>query len=118
MDTHFYDGKLSASIIKDLNKISKYSDDKKKDMISMLIEKVDVNASVNMLVIMNDIGKNSNYDNTNSLNAGDLLYLCSKYSNNEDFIQELNIQLLDMNTGFCPQGRTHRLFQLLLAFDD
>jgi hypothetical protein len=65
---------------------------------------------------------NGNYDSQNNLFACDMLYLLSeKYSEsfyNIDFLNLLNDILEEMRTGSCPQGRTTRLFQLLLMLDD
>lgn len=71
-----------------------------------------------------DLGTAANVDVTNFiirdgtiiyLSADDLLALCWFQRGNTAFLDELTFQLLDMATGFCPQGRTHRLFQLLLT---
>ena len=104
LDTHTYDGKLDKKI-------------KCNEIFNEFIKKSRNILSINFLKkIIDDIGSNNNYDHTNDLNADDLLSLCSILKHNEDFLNELEIQLLDMQSGFCSQGRTHRLFQLILLF--
>jgi len=65
------------------------------------------------------ISRGTNYDPTNDLHADDLLYLCYEKledGRNKDFAQGLLLQLQEMAGGLCAQGRTTRLFQLLLAY--
>lgn len=69
-----------------------------------------------LTAIVRDVGTPANHDPSNSLCADDLIVACWEHRMNEDFMRELEAQLEDMRTGFCPQGRTHRLFQLLAAF--
>ncbi len=108
MNTHAYDGKIKNELyFKQLTLDEKLQ--KGQELLQCLNNPY-------LQIIINDIGTSKNYDPTNCLNADDLLCLCWEYKDDEDFIQELNIQLLDMATGFCPQGRTHRLYQLLVAF--
>lgn len=62
-----------------------------------------------------------NYDCTNDVYADDLLFLCYEkvfVEKDSDFARMLILQLEDMNTGLCPQGRTTRLLQILLIFKD
>jgi len=62
-------------------------------------------------IIMDDIGKPSNFDNTNNLIADDIMYLiCLKLD--KDMLPIFIEQLNDMNTGLCPQGRCIRLAQI------
>ena len=89
-------------------------------------------------IICESIGHPSNYDPTNKLHACDLLYLCcelltflkSQTEEKEEappkekegdgggdtppdtLMEILLMQLNDMHTGSCPQGRTTRLFQV------
>lgn len=55
-----------------------------------------------------------NFDQTNNLSAYDLLYLIALHFENID-IPSLSEQLQDMSTGFCPQGRTIRLYQIIYS---
>ena len=61
----------------------------------------------------------ANYDG--KVDARDLLYaLCMLMQKRKDLmpdiLDELEIQDSDMSTGLCPQGRTTRLYQILVAF--
>ncbi len=78
-------------------------------------------------VIVNDYKNNNNapnYDPSNELFAPDLLYLCGElcFSKDtkvvEDVLELTNIQLSDMATGPCPPGRTTRLIQIVLSFQN
>lgn len=65
------------------------------------------------------VPRGTNYDPTNDLHADDLLYLCYEKleeGRNKDFAEGLLLQLQEMAGGLCAQGRTTRLFQLLLAY--
>lgn len=62
-----------------------------------------------------------NYDTINNLWAEDLLYII--YENiveddNTECIDCLMIQLSDMESGMCPQGRVTRLLQIIVMFDN
>lgn len=113
IDTHTYDGKLNNSIIPE---ILKSDEEKKEECHKFITLKIDKEAKLFLSKIIKDIGTKSNFDSTNKLDAGNILYSCIKYIDNEDFVKMLEEQLLDMKTGFCPQGRTHRLYQLFLSF--
>lgn len=55
-----------------------------------------------------------NWDSTNRLYACDLLYaIVMNSSGNDELVSLLEAQLVDMQTGMCPQGRTTRLVQCL-----
>lgn len=66
-----------------------------------------------MIVAM---GTPANVDPLNKLLVDDLICLCWEYRDNAAFMKELEIQLMDMATGFCVQGRTCRLYQILKSF--
>lgn len=60
-----------------------------------------------------------NYDSANNMYACDLLYIVYERIVRKDdmsprYLEELILQLQDMQTGPCPQGRTTRLFQILV----
>lgn len=114
LNTHFYDGKITneLSYVKDLSLTDKHQCGQ--DLLILFEHKP---AKHFLNIIVNDMGTDANVDYTNQLNADDLICLCWIHRENEVFIKEFEVQLLDMATGFCPQGRTHRLYQLLLAFD-
>jgi hypothetical protein len=120
MNTHNYDGKLNIDLLPELITIKSLDINIKKercqDIRNIAINIFDNISIKYMDIIINSIGTSSNIDTSNGLIAGDLLTLCWLYRHNTNFMNELNIQLKDMHSGSCPQGRTHRLFQLLLAF--
>jgi hypothetical protein len=111
LNTHYYDGKINNCFYSNL------SIDEKKNKGNELLSKISNTLARHFLtIIINDIGTANNIDNTNHINVDDLICHCWEYKDNEDFLREFEIQLLDMATGFCPQGRTHRVYQVLLAF--
>ena len=63
---------------------------------------------------------NPAFDPTNGISAEDMLYLCYKLSEipsiKDEILELLFIQFQDMATGFCPQGQTTRLFQIVISF--
>lgn len=114
LNTHTYDGKLNRESVGELT----LSETEKKERANELLSYVSDNVAKHFLrQIIDDFGKPANFDPSNSLRADDLVCLCWTHRENKDFVSLLQLQLRDMSTGFCPQGRTHRLFQLLLAFN-
>jgi len=120
LDTHSYDGNLSVELLPDLMYIRELQKEQKiergKDIKDIAVATFNPTAIRYLDGIINDIGTDANVDSSNGLIADDLLCLCWVYRDNSNFMIELETQLMDMETGFCPQGRTHRLFQTLMAF--
>lgn len=121
LNTHSYDGKIDTNQLPDLISVRQLTLDQKKEKGLELISDAKLipmnHTSVSYLEnIVKSMGTSSNIDTTNDLIADDLICLCWIYRHNCDFMSILEVQLMDMSTGFCPQGRTHRLFQTLLAF--
>ena len=118
LDTHTYDGKI-ATLLPQLHDIQNLSLEEKKTRVEPLTKlPLSAEAQHYLQGIIAAFGSGQNIDPTNSLNADDLLCACVPFKDNEDFRKQFNEQLCDMRTGFCPQGRTHRLFQLVQAFSD
>ena len=116
VDTHRYDGQLNRKLL-DVDHVSSLSLNEKRHRGQELLSMVKLGCARPFLItIISDMGTCRNYDPSNNLWADDLICLGWNHRMNVDFIRELELQLLDMRTGFCPQGRTHRLFQTLLAF--
>lgn len=113
LDTHHYDGRIDTS---NLSSISASTEEKKKACEKFLTLNLNEGAKHFLTIIINDMDTNSNYDPTNKLKAGDILYKLLIHVDNADFVKQLEEQLLDLRTGACPQGRSTRLFQLLSAF--
>ncbi len=64
---------------------------------------------------------NQNYDTANLIHADDLLYLLYEKIVIEESVEHsslLAIQLDEMISGLCPQGRTTRLLQVLVMLQD
>ena len=127
MDVHIFDGQLLYSkslILPHLQIAALVSNEDKLAAFGQL--KLQLDPNPNFDTIVNDfmsIGHSPgpNYDPTNELYADDLLYLCAclvqKMPLNETLIFLLNEQLVQMSTGMCPQGRTHRLMQIIMTFE-
>ena len=120
-ETHFYDGQLEKAVLEaDLSRASQKTSEEKLAAFGLLRSLLPKITHHNFDVIVRDFirtgrTKGANYDPTNDLYADDLLYLCSELSSDPVLIDLLTAQLVDMSTGICPQGRTHRLFQVLWA---
>ena len=116
-DTHIYDGQIDRQLLPMLEVVKDLPIEEKKNRGLQIMEHVNNEIAQRFLMgIIDSMETPANYDPTNNLNADDLICLCWELRQNESFIENLIIQLIDMGTGFCPQGRTHRLFQILLAF--
>lgn len=122
LDTHSYDYNLASVQIPDLILIQQLTIEQKRERGAALLQaiqsKIQPRAFSFLSRIVQAMGTAANIDTTNNLVADDLICLCWNHRENSTFILELEAQLLDMATGFCPQGRTHRLFQILLPFQD
>ena len=131
--THSYDGKLAkakAQLIQEISRVSLAPKGAKMEGFNQLREilrRVSATPSAlqcyDIIVATFDkdgrVSRSPNYDPTNDLHADDLLYLCFEQivlENNLDLTRALISQLEDMRTGLCAQGRTTRLFQILLAY--
>ncbi len=117
LDVHVFDGQLPTICLEVDIETKKIRASEIYDCFNPTASEAQPQALNFLKSIIADIGTPKNYDPTNNLSADDLLSILWKYRENPDFLKELEIQLLDMQTGFCPQGRTHRLYQLVRAFD-
>lgn len=116
LETHFYDGKINK-VLPIENNLTVIEKREKGIILYNNVKNIINPIALHFLKIMiHDMGHANNYDATNKIYADDLICLCCQHMHNDDFIKELEIQLLDMKNGFCSQGRTHRLYQLLIAF--
>ena len=123
-ETHYYDGKLEhikAEMKEQLDRVACVDDDEKQTAFQCLKAYVEENCSLReMQILVRLIDEKDKYhDTVNHLYVDALLYLC--YENivlleNFEFLDNFKRQLRDMPTGFCAQGRTIRLLQLLVAF--
>lgn len=123
LNTHTYDGKINIGELPDISTVKQLPIEQKKQRGNELlfaasngVHRLHPTATHNLNQIISQMGTPSNIDMTNGLIADDLICICWIYRENKEFMSALETQLIDMSTGFCPQGRTHRLFQILLAF--
>lgn len=132
LDVHNYDARIDTNILPDLILLKQLPLEEKKlrghELIKICKEPVPEIVTNIETYIMNqvsisflenivaDIGTSANIDHSNNLVADDLICIAWIYRYNVDFLRLLETQLLDMETGFCPQGRTHRLFQTIISF--
>jgi hypothetical protein len=125
MNTHYFDGKLlpdKALLHEHILRAESIPKDQKLNAFYDLRAKLSPNHNLN--TIINDFNlyghaPGPNYDPTNDLYADDLLYLCYELlqrSCADDLIKLLNEQFEEMSSGMCPQGRTHRLISVVLAY--
>jgi hypothetical protein len=119
MDVHTFDGQL-LEIKTFLLPYLEISPENKFNVFQQL--KILIGSNVTFDIIVNNSKSNENYDPTNDLYADDLLYICGIIAENipdkDSFVSTFNEQLTDMSTGMCAQGRVHRLFQIIIAFEE
>ena len=118
LNTHYYDTNIDPVIINSLTRhIATLSIVNKQAQLVALRHYFDSNpvAQLYFDTIVTQIAQSTNVDRHTTLAADDLLLLLSQHVTTE-LITELAIQLADMSTGNCPQGRVYRLLQLVLAF--
>jgi hypothetical protein len=140
LNTHHYDGQVYIpEEVRILSTSVCFLDLEKKMFVNEFVievsavdipEKNDISLSF-LNAIVRDWGNNSNFDTTNNFRAEDVLFICVLVWNNiktlrvdesekdtliKDFCRELFIQLSDMQTGPCPQGRVTRLWQVAESF--
>jgi hypothetical protein len=128
-ETHAYDGKLrkdmSIELSDELLNITEISLESK-CLVFIQLKKIlekrnnfKNNAVKYFDAIANDCkgNRSNNYDASNNLYADDLLYICAKHLlntlNSGDILDILIVQLQEISLGSCPQGRTHRLLQIV-----
>jgi hypothetical protein len=114
-DTHFYDGKINHNI-------GVRTPEERTVIIDNLLDLYISNQIPihnNFRTIVRDMNTSANYDSSNNYHAEDILCHIAEFildkANEEqrkDIIVNLNIQFEEMSSGMCPQGRTHRLYQV------
>ena len=130
LNTHYYDGKLVDTVPVDVKNIP---DVQKLERIRALqamlpqLVKLTPQAIHNLNTIVEDYasaGGANNHDSTNGLKAEELLCMIhglmtvnAADEKRKDVAVLLADQLHEMSSGMCPQGRTHRLYQVILCFD-
>ena len=145
LDIHYYDGKLGPMqkcINKDINRVSKIPSISKSLAFEELehfcihykISRDGLHCLRQIIQSHSQFGRcmnpvNPNYDPKNKMCACDLLYLvyekiclAPRTTTKEkvkvkDYTSLLFMQMQDMKTGLCPQGRVTRLFQMLVMME-
>lgn len=126
LNTHFFDGKIQYALdsIAPLIEAASSVDSKTKMTVFQLFRRKLRNPTAlrSYDIIVRDFegaGRvviSGNWDSTNRIYACDLLYAIIVQTtgvNEEEMVSLLSAQLVDMQTGLCPQGRTTRLVQCL-----
>jgi hypothetical protein len=109
MDTHSFDGLLDKSVIfSSTNQFQK--------VIDHIRPQLNPIAGTFFNLLLNDINTPLNYSVADNMKVEDILSNFIHCLEHKDFIPILEEQLCDMATGFCPEGRVNRLFQVLMAF--
>jgi len=116
LNTHTYDGKLDGDFIKYIQNVSTSADEIITCGNEFLKRITEPTAQKYLTSIIEGVNTASNYDPSNNIRAENILYLLYQFIDNKDCLETLETQLIDMATGACPQGRTHRLFQVLMAY--
>lgn len=121
LNTHSYDGKLDPTVMEKLNQLNvcNYTAEEKQAKAHELQEQLKTlhpKAQYFLTLIIQRMNTPDNYDPANKINTDDLIYVCWMLRNNPDFIQLLEYQLMEMESGFCVQGRVNRLFQIISPF--
>ena len=141
--THHYDGVLGNEMVftKEFLASNGMSYDAKLAIVNTFISDIlgfnlpekDNACNDYLRTIVAQWGTSQNYDATNDVHAEDMLYILALEFNNmrllfcsdehfvnntslQDFCRELFIQLSDVQTGACPQGRTTRLWQIVYGY--
>jgi hypothetical protein len=120
-NVHSYDGKLVATsqlFRKYLIKTDRY-------LLPIVASRLRHHSSATTLSKSN-LGKilrqeeNHNYDPFTQLDCRDLLALVESLwiqtEEKDTFLELVNLQLAEMSSGMCPQGRVYRLMQVLLPY--
>ena len=115
-DIHILDGKLTPHIHKVDYKGTPEDIDKIKELTNLPLSPEALNV---LGILINEIGTANNYDNINNVSIDNLLFELASFipTFNSDNIELLNIYLIEMKTGLCAQGRSHRLRMFLFLLD-
>jgi len=118
LNTHWYDGKLNFYENTNFSKnIDKYDKEKLKIDILNFYEPLLTHKAFNFYKqIAESFGTQENYDSSNNIWVDDIIYCLWQIRHQDNMLQMLDEQLCDMETGFCPQGRSTRLYQILLTY--
>jgi hypothetical protein len=127
LNTHFYDGQLGdrlreievhlqrACLIPKDRKLSAFD-----ELDGMITKRGSARHNLHSVIQSYRHSTNANYDQSNRYDASDMLWLCYELirTNRDDVLPILEMQLEDMSSGMCSQGRTHRLLQVVCPFQE
>jgi len=118
VDTHSFDGRIDRTLLPldDVHNLAREEKQRRGELVLQALSGRKPEALHYLQTIVNNIGNSANHDPSNDIWAEDLLCLMMAMLDNESFLNQLEEQLCDMRTGFCPQGRTTRLWQVTLPF--
>ena len=129
MNLHFFDDKLGSVaewVRPDINRVTLIPPEEKRKAFEILRQHISkfpfqVPEAMNSFYAVSNLGDSSNIDPITNISACDLLYILYErivLENNEDCLDTLIIQLTDMQTGMCSQGRVTRLLHTVVMFDN
>jgi hypothetical protein len=129
MNLHFFDDKLGSVaewVRPDINRVKLVPPEEKRNAFEILRQHItkfpfQVPEAMNSFHAVSNLEDTSNVDPITNISACDLLYILYErivLENNEDCLDTLIIQLTDMQTGMCSQGRVTRLLQTVVMFDN
>lgn len=119
MDVHVFDGKLENVLLEHRSKLEEISNISHTTKVTSILS-TKYKFSTQAMNVINLICRSTveNEEKTNLLNALDVLYLIITAELEDDFIKNLDEQLSDIASGACASGRTTRLMQLYLQYQD
>lgn len=126
LDAHYYDGKLH-NLYKNIKFPNLCLEQKKRNieiLASMLYNRPTLNDQGRSCLnkVVSDFNDRANYDPSNNVTVEDLLnyiflYQADSDEQLNDILEMLCIQFNEMISGLCPQGRTHRIAQVLFMLE-
>ena len=122
LDVHYYDGNW-GDVDRYIDKITNIPSPLKQDHINSLRSRLTngkIKISPIAILNFNTIAATNTFDPSNKIHVYDLLYileeLCKEYEDPTDLLNIMVEQLEDLSSGLCTQGRTTRLYQIMVSF--
>jgi hypothetical protein len=121
LNVHHYDGQW-GDVDQYISKVRTIPQAIKIEKIASLKKRLVGHHKITSVAINNftTISFADTYDPSNKIYVYDLLYileeLCKGYEDPTDLLNMIGEQLDDMSSGLCAQGRTTRLYQLMISF--
>jgi hypothetical protein len=117
LQTHNYDGKLHERkqlYINEINRVRTLDKRREFEELKNLLQLPPQQQMLFDAITQSNVG---NYDPTNDMDAKDLIFLCFEKRQEEAMVPLLRLAFEDMLTGSCPQGRSTRMFQVLVSLE-